>query len=65
MFAGFMAYVRAWHGEKYALTFGGGAIDNPGRYLVLLPPINGATAAPARRTSPRTPAIRSRHGTRN
>jgi hypothetical protein len=40
-----MAYVRAWHGEKYAMTFGGGAIDNPGRYLVLLPPINGATAA--------------------
>ena len=27
------------------MTFGGGAIDNPGRYLVLLPPINGATAA--------------------
>ncbi len=44
-FVGFMAYVRAWHGEKYAMTFGGGAIDNPGRYLVLLPPINGATAA--------------------
>ena len=44
LFAGFMAYVRAWHGEKYAMTFGGGAIDNPGRYLVLLPPINGATA---------------------
>ncbi len=45
LFAGFMAYVRAWHGEKYAMSFGGGAIDNPGRYLVLLPPINGATAA--------------------
>jgi len=44
LFAGFMAYVRAWHGEKYAATFGGGAINNPGRYLVLLPPINGATA---------------------
>jgi hypothetical protein len=27
------------------VTVGGGAIDNPGRYLVLLPPINGATAA--------------------
>jgi hypothetical protein len=26
------------------MTFGGGAIDNVGRYLVLLPPINGATA---------------------
>jgi hypothetical protein len=44
LFAGVMAYVRAWHGEKYAMTFGGGAIDNPSRYLVLLPPINGATA---------------------
>jgi hypothetical protein len=44
-FAGFMAYVRAWHGEHFALTYGGGAITNPGRYLVLLPPINGATAA--------------------
>ena len=44
LFAGFMAYIRAWHGEKYAMTFGGGAIDDPGRYLVLIPPINGATA---------------------
>jgi Putative beta-barrel porin-2, OmpL-like. bbp2 len=44
LFLGFMAYIRAWHGEKYAMTFGGGAIDNVGRYLVLLPPINGATA---------------------
>jgi hypothetical protein len=44
LFAGFMAYLRMWHGEHYAATVGGGAIDNPGRYLVLLPPINGATA---------------------
>ena len=44
-FAGFMAYVRAWHGEHFAMSYGGGAITNPGRYLVLLPPINGATAA--------------------
>ena len=44
-FAGFMTYLRAWHGEHFAGTFGGGLIDNPGRYLVLLPPINGATAA--------------------
>jgi hypothetical protein len=43
-FLGFMAYLRAWHGDKYAATFGGGTIKNPGRYLVLLPPINGATA---------------------
>jgi hypothetical protein len=44
-FVGFMAYLRAWFGEEFAGTIGGGAIDNPGRYLVLLPPINGATAA--------------------
>jgi hypothetical protein len=44
-FLGFMAYNRLWFGkDRYGLTFGGGAIDNPGRYLVLLPPINGATA---------------------
>jgi hypothetical protein len=27
------------------MTLGGGRINNPGRYLVLLPPINGATAS--------------------
>jgi hypothetical protein len=44
-FAGFMAYQRFWFQEdRYAVTLGGGAIDNPGRYLVLIPPINGATA---------------------
>ncbi len=44
-FLGFMTYARAWFwGDKLGLTVGGGAIDNPGRYLVLLPPINGATA---------------------
>ena len=44
-FVGFMAYHRAWFDrDRYALTLGGGAISNPGRYLVLLPPINGATA---------------------
>jgi hypothetical protein len=45
-FLGFMVYNRLWfHKDLYALTLGGGAINNPGRYLVLLPPINGATAA--------------------
>jgi len=44
-FLGFMAYNRVWlASDRYAVTLGGGAIDNPGRYLVLLPPINGATA---------------------
>lgn len=45
-FLGFMAYHRAWFAnDTMALTLGGGAIQNPGRYLVLLPPINGATAS--------------------
>ena len=44
-FLGFMQYDRFWfHRDLFAFTVGGGAIDNPGRYLVLLPPINGATA---------------------
>jgi hypothetical protein len=44
-FLGFMAYNRFWFKKDlFGLTLGGGAISNPGRYLVLLPPINGATA---------------------
>jgi len=44
-FLGFMLYNRLWFvKDKYGLTLGGGKINNPGRYLVLLPPINGATA---------------------
>jgi len=45
-FLGFMLYNRFWFDrDRIGLTIGGGAIDNPGRYLVLLPPINGATAS--------------------
>ncbi len=45
-FIGFMVYHRLWfHNDLYAVTVGGGEINNPGRYLVLLPEINGATAA--------------------
>ena len=45
-FLGYMIYNRLWFDrDKYAVTLGGGQINNPGRYLVLLPPINGATAA--------------------
>lgn len=44
-FLGFMAYNRLWFNHnKYGLTVGGGMINNPGRYLVLVPPINGASA---------------------
>ena len=45
-FLGYMIYNRLWFSrDRFALTLGGGGIANPGRYLVLLPPINGATAA--------------------
>ena len=44
-FLGYMLYNRWWfHHDRYGVTIGGGKINNPGRYLVLLPPINGATA---------------------
>ena len=44
-FLGFMIYNRSWFdGDRFGLTLGGGAMNNPGRYLVLMPPINGATA---------------------
>jgi hypothetical protein len=45
MFAGWMMYNRYWFKkDRYAITLGGGQMNNPGRYLTLLPPINGATA---------------------
>jgi hypothetical protein len=45
-FLGYMIYNRTWfHRDMFGFTVGGGKINNPGRYLVLLPPINGATAA--------------------
>jgi hypothetical protein len=44
-FLGYMIYDRAWFKkDRYAITLGGGVMNNPGRYLTLLPPINGATA---------------------
>jgi hypothetical protein len=44
-FAGWMAYNRFWFKKDlYAITVGYGAMSNPGRYLTLLPPINGADA---------------------
>ncbi len=45
-FIGVMLYNRTWWDNNvYALTLGGGFYNNPGRYLALLPPINGATAS--------------------
>jgi hypothetical protein len=44
-FLGFMSYERLqFDHDRFGFAFGGGAITNPGRYLVLIPPINGATA---------------------
>jgi Putative beta-barrel porin-2, OmpL-like. bbp2 len=58
-FAGWMAYNRFWFKQDhYGLTLGYGVLDNPGRYLTLLPPINGADAvsgSPYFPASPGTP----------
>jgi hypothetical protein len=44
-FLGWMAYNRFWFKKDlFGATLGGGQMNNPGRYLTLLPPINGATA---------------------
>jgi Putative beta-barrel porin-2, OmpL-like. bbp2 len=52
-FVGWMGYNRFWfHRDLFGLTIGGGQINNPGRYLVLIPPINGATALSAVSNSP-------------
>ena len=52
-FIGYMIYDRTWFKkDTFGLTIGGGQINNPGRYLVLLPPINGETASSAAINSP-------------
>src|SRR5271169_484100 len=52
-FLGFMFYNRFWfHHDLFGVTLGGGKINNPGRYLVLLPPINGESAITASTNSP-------------
>jgi hypothetical protein len=48
-----MFYNRFWFKKDlYGLTVGGGEINNPGRYLVLIPPINGMGAISAATNSP-------------
>ena len=57
-FLGFMAYDRMWfHNDKFGLTLGGGEMNNPGRYLVLLPPINGADAISGSPYFPEAPGL--------
>ncbi len=55
-FLGLMVYNRLWFLHDFiGLTIGGGAINNPGRYLVLLPAVNGATAASGTPFFPESP----------
>jgi hypothetical protein len=44
-FIGYMLYNRWWwHKDLFAVTLGGGQINNKGRYLTLVLPVNGADA---------------------
>jgi len=59
-FVGWMLYNRYWWDhDKYAITFGGGEMSNWGRYLTLLPPIDGAWAATGSVYFPALPGQRS------
>ena len=65
-FLGFMVYDRLWFSDDhFGVTLGGGAINNPGRYLVLLPPINGATSFSGTPYFTASPGDPSRPGTRS
>jgi hypothetical protein len=57
-FAGWMLYNRFWFKhDTQGLTIGGGVLDNPGRYLMLLPPINGADAISGSPYLPASPGL--------
>jgi hypothetical protein len=57
-FLGAMLYNRLWFDHNlFGLTIGGGVMTNPGRYLVLTPPINGATAYAQSPYFPQTPGL--------
>jgi hypothetical protein len=56
---GYMAYNRFWfHKDLFGVTVGGGVLDNPGRYLTLLPPINGANAVSGSPYFPEAPGLK-------
>lgn len=57
-FMGIMAYHRWWfHKDMFSFNIGGGVVDNPGRYLALLPPINGANATSGTPYFPELPGL--------
>jgi hypothetical protein len=59
-FIGWMAYNRYWfHKDLMAITLGGGEMSNWGRYLTLLPPIDGAWAATGSAYFPELPGQRA------
>jgi hypothetical protein len=58
LFLGAMLYNRIWWDkDRYAITLGGGFMNNPGRYLTLLPPINGADAVSGSPYFPENPGL--------
>ena len=59
-FVGWMLYDRIWfHKDLFAITLGGGEMSNWGRYLTLLPPINGADAVTGTPYFPEVPGSRA------
>lgn len=57
-FLGYMAYNRIWwNKDRYAFTLGGGKINNPGRYLTLVLPVNGADAISGTPYFPNSPGL--------
>jgi hypothetical protein len=56
-FTGIMAYHRWWFSQVYAFEIGGGVVNNPGRYLALLPPIDGANATSGTPYFPEAPGL--------
>jgi hypothetical protein len=60
VFLGWMAYNRYWWDhDTFAVTLGGGMMNNPGRYLTLLPPIDGAWASTGSVYFPETPGSKA------
>jgi hypothetical protein len=57
-FLGYMAYNRWWwHHDLFGFTLGGGQMSNPGRYLTLVLPINGADAISGTPYFPAAPGL--------